>query len=472
MNYKYFIALGGAAALLPACAPKQAAHYNVLFLMADDMKPAMACYGDTIAITPALDGLAKDGILYSRAYCQQAVSGPSRASLLTGMYPDQTGVLSLNTWIRKKNPDIVTLPQAFWEAGYVTASAGKVFHGAKNNLDGLSWSLPPLFYEQIRSEAYILEEDKTDYKSVSNEFTTLDESLYYDVQIRQAALSRLDSLASGDKPFFFAVGFHKPHLPWCAPQRFLDMYLPRQLSIDTARVAGAPFQAYRSNRELIEYNDVPSDGPIPMEQQEYLKKCYYACSSFTDENIACILRRLKDLGLYDNTLIVFLGDHGYHHGEQGLWCKSTEFESSCNAPLIIKLPKGMKDRKARALADVPVSFVDIMPTLCEVCGVPAPEHLSGENLLGGSHGPYAFSQIAHSHGGVKYTGYTVRDLRWTYTEWLTPGLECAAAELYDMDGRDSLRYEKQNVLSQYPEKASALSKALHDHLDTVLGSGR
>ena len=196
MNYKYFIALGGAAALLPACAPKQAAHYNVLFLMADDMKPAMACYGDTIAITPALDGLAKDGILYSRAYCQQAVSGPSRASLLTGMYPDQTGVLSLNTWIRKKNPDIVTLPQAFREAGYLTASAGKVFHGAKNNLDGLSWSLPPLFYEQIRSEAYILEEDKTDYKSVSNEFTTLDESLYYDVQIRQAALSRLRDVES------------------------------------------------------------------------------------------------------------------------------------------------------------------------------------------------------------------------------------------------------------------------------------
>lgn len=431
------------------------------------MKPAMACYGDSIAITPALDGLAKDGILYSRAYCQQAVSGPSRASLLTGMYPDETGVLSLNTWIRKKNPDIVTLPQAFREAGYVTASAGKVFHGAKNNLDAPSWSLPPLLYAQIRPEAYVLEENKTDYKSVSNEFTTLDESLYYDVQIRDAALARLDSLCDASKPFFFAVGFHKPHLPWCAPQRFLDMYLPRRLSIDTARVVGAPYQAYRSNRELIEYNDVPSDGPIPLEQQEYLKKCYYACSSFTDENVGCILRRLKELGLYDNTLIVFLGDHGYHHGEQGLWCKSTEFESSCNAPLIIKLPKGMSRRKAAKLADAPVSFVDIMPTLCEACGVPVPEGVRGESLLQSGHGPYAFSQIVHSHDGIKYTGYTVRDARWTYTEWLTPELECAASELYDMAGRDECRYERENVLDRCPEQASAMAAALREHLATV-----
>ena len=435
--------------------------------MADDMKPAMGCYGDTIAVTPALDGLARDGILYSRAYCQQAVSGPSRASLLTGMYPDETGVLSLNTWIRKKNPNIVTLPQAFREAGYVTASAGKVFHGAKNNLDAPSWSAPPLLYAQIRPEAYVLQENKTDYKSVSNEFTTLDESLYYDVQIRNAAVGRLDSLAASGGPFFLAVGFHKPHLPWCAPTRFLDMYMPRKLNIDTARVAGAPYQAYRPNRELVEYTDVPSDGPIPLEQQEFLKKAYYACSSFTDENIGYVLQHLKDLGLYDNTLIVFLGDHGYHHGEQGLWCKSTDYESSCNAPLIIKLPKGMKAKRARALADAPVSFVDIMPTLCAACGVPVPEGVRGENLLEGAHSPYVFSQIAHSHDGIKYTGYAVRDKRWTYVEWLTPDLERAAAELYDMAGRDTIRFETQNVLAQHPEQAAAMAAILQEHLSSV-----
>ncbi len=466
-NSRYLVLLGGAAALLPGCSQKQAVHYNVLFLMADDMKPAMGCYGDSIAVTPALDGLASDGILFSRAYCQQAVSGPSRASLLTGLYPDQTGVLSLNTWIRKKNPDIVTLPQAFREAGYVTASAGKVFHGARNNLDSLSWSLTPLLYDQIRAEAYVLEEDKTDYKSVATEFTTLDEGLYYDVRIREASLARLDSLASCGQPFFLAVGFHKPHLPWCAPSKYLDMYMPRHLSIDTARVAGAPREAYRSNRELVEYTDIPSDAPIPMEQQEYLKKAYYACASFTDDNVGSILARLKELGLYDNTMIVFLGDHGYHHGEQGLWCKSTDYESACNAPLIIKLPKGFRNARRSSRVDDPVSFTDILPTLCWACGVPVPEAAAGENLLDGSHSPYVFSQIAHRHDGVKYTGYAIRGERWTYVEWLTPSMELASAELYDMTGRDSCRYERENVLDRNPQIAAELSEALSNHLHLI-----
>ena len=461
---KYMALAGGAAALLPSCSGKPPKHVNVLLLMADDMKPALGCYGDTIAVTPAIDGLASDGILFSRAYCQQAVSGPSRASLLTGLYPDQTGVLSLNTWIRKKNPDIITLPQAFRQKGYVTASAGKVFHGARNNLDSLSWTLAPLLYNQIRAEAYVLEQNKTDYKSVSNEFTALDEGLYYDVKIRQAALSRLDSLASDGRPFLLAVGFHKPHLPWCAPQKYLDMYLPRQLQIDTSRVSGAPFQAYRTNRELVEYNDVPGSGPIPVEQQEYLKKAYYACSSFTDDNVGAVLRRLKELGLYDNTLIVFLGDHGYHNGEQGLWCKSTNFEPACNAPLIIKPPFSRKGRRV----DSPVSFVDIVPTLCKACGVDVPEGACGEDLLGPSHSPWVFSQITHSHGGVKYTGYAVRDARWTYVEWFNPQMQMQAAELYDMSEREKCSYERLNVLDRYPRQAEAMSGVLQKHLETIL----
>ncbi len=243
------------------------------------------------------------------------------------------------------------------------------------------------------------------------------------------------------------------------------------MDLDTARVVLAPAQAYRTNRELVEYQDVPSDGPIPIELQKDLKKSYYACASFTDDNIGAILSRLQELGLYDNTLIVFLGDHGYHQGEQGLWCKSTNFESSCNAPLIIKMPS----KKGRALphrVDRPVSFIDLMPTVCTACRVPVPDGAMGEDLLGSAeHNPYVFSQIAHSHNGIKYMGYAIRDTRWTYVEWFTPEMDCAAAELYDMAGRDTCRYEKINVLEAHPDIAATLSEALHGHLDRVL-SGR
>ncbi len=476
--------MGGAALLLAGCGAEQPRPCNILFLMADDMKPAMGCYGDSIAVTPALDGLAADGILFSRAYCQQAVSGPSRASLLTGRYPDQTGVLKLETLLRKKDPDIVTLPQAFREAGYTTASVGKVFHGVKNSMDTLSWSWRPLYCHMPRPDAYVLDVNKTDYKSVSREFAEVDEALYYDVKIREAALYRLDSLAASGGPFFLAVGFNKPHLPWSAPARYFDLYRDRALDIDTARVAGAPVQAYRSNRELTEYQDVPSDGPIPMALQKDLKRSYYACASFTDDNVGAILARLRKLGLYENTLVVFLGDHGYHHGEQGLWCKSTNFESSCNAPLIIKLPSGSTRRlprrvggqqaawispyRAAAVDARPVSFVDLMPTLCTACGVPVPEGAMGEDLFGpAEHNPFVFSQIAHSVDGVKYMGYAVRDARWTYVEWFSPDMISVAAELYDMAGRDSCRYEKANVLETYPDVAASLSEALLHHLEIV-----
>ena len=500
---KYWALCGGAAAALSGCGVKTAVPYNglfrgkavvpynVLFLMADDMKPALGCYGDTIAVTPALDGLAADGILYSHAYCQQAVSGPSRASLLTGRYPDQTGVLKLETGMRAKDPDIVTLPQAFREAGYTTASVGKVFHGVKNSMDAPSWSWRPLLCHMPRPDAYVLAENKTDYKSVAREFSDVDEGLYYDVKIREAALTRLDSLAAADSPFFLAVGFNKPHLPWSAPEHFLEPYRGRALTLDTVRVAGAPAQAYRPNRELIEYQDVPSEGPIPMDEQEALKKAYYACASFTDDNIGRLLGRLKDLGLYDNTLVVFLGDHGYHHGEQGLWCKSTNFEPACNAPLIIKLParlskgKPSQQRSVKAVISTglvytaahtdhrPVSFVDLMPTLCKVCGIPVPEGAMGEDLLTRKHSPYAFSQIAHTVDGVKYMGYAVRDGRWNYVAWFVSGkrgtletdedgaLRPSAEELYDLSGSP---YEKVNVLDDNPETAVTLREALSQHL--------
>ena len=439
---------------------------NVLFISADDMKPLMGCYGDPVAITPNIDNFAAGATIFKRAYCQQPVSGPSRASFLTGRYPDQTGVLRLSDWVRAKDPDIVTLPQALREAGYTTAGVGKVFQTDRNNLDSLSWSIRPQLFDMKRSDQYILEENKTDYKSVSHEFTNAPDSCYYDVKIRNAAIRTLKELASEGNPFFLAVGFHKPHLPYNAPERYYRMYASSGFNIDSARVVDAPEIAYRPNREITEYNDIPSIGPISSEQQEELKRAYYAAASFTDDNVGAVLDALKELGLYDNTMIVFLGDHGYHLGEQGLWCKSTNFEQACNAPLIIKMPGQKKTHTFEGVTE----FVNIFPTVCKTCGVPVPEKVMGHNILRRSlfRKYYAFSQIPHNlkveGKNQKFMGYSVRDKRWTYVEWFDKNGKPSFCELYDMDGR---RVEDINIATSHGRKVRRMSKVLHKHLEKI-----
>ena len=233
--------LAAGAAPLGFCSEKAPKPRNVLFIMVDDMRPSLGCYGDPYAKTPALDTLAKDASVYLRAYCQQALSGPSRASILTGLYPGDNGVTELNTWIRKKNPDLVTLPQAFREAGYHTASVGKTFHGPRNTLDSLSWSQAPRLYQYGKSDEYMETYNRTGRKAASYEFHDGPEEDYLDVRICSEALNCLDSLAKGDNPFFLAVGFLKPHLPFCAPKRFLDMYDEVDFGVtDAARISGAP----------------------------------------------------------------------------------------------------------------------------------------------------------------------------------------------------------------------------------------
>lgn len=464
MKEKYFLLAGGILSF-GLCHAKDK-NVNVLFISADDMKPLMGCYGDPVAITPNIDNLAAKATLFTRAYCQQPVSGPSRASFLTGCYPDQTGVLRLSDWIRAKDPDIVTLPEALREAGYTTAGVGKVFQTDRNNLDSLSWSIRPQLFDMKRADQYILEENKTDYKSVSHEFTDAPDSCYYDVKIKEAALATLKKLAGENKPFFLAVGFHKPHLPFNAPKRYYSMYSSSGFSIDSARVVDAPEIAYRPNRELIEYNDIPSIGPISPEQQEDLKRAYYAAASFTDDNVGALLDALRELGIYDNTMIVFLGDHGYHLGEQGLWCKSTNFEQACNAPLIIKMPGQKRGHTFKGVTE----FVNIFPTVCKECGVPVPEKVMGHNIYKRSlfHRYYAFSQIPHTikidGKSEKFTGYSIRDKRWTYVEWFDKDGNASFYELYDMKGR---RVEDMNKAASHGRKVRRMSKVLHNHLRKI-----
>lgn len=460
---KKFLMAGLVPALL-GCGHGEDKPENVLFIMVDDLRPSLGCYGDSIAVTPHIDELASVSTVYSRAYCQQALSGPTRASLMTGLRPSETGVTELNTWMRKRNPDIVTLPQAFKSAGYETVSVGKTFHGAKNTLDTLSWSRTPLLYRYTKNDEYLLQENKTDKKAAAFEFTELPEEGYLDVRIREEAVRQMRDLAESGKPFFLAVGFLKPHLPFCAPERFLDLYPDKDsFAVDTLRIKDAPSLAYHDSDELRGYTDIPSVEPLDMDQNKALKRAYYACVSFADENVGILLRELKELGLYDNTVIVFLGDHGYHTGEQGLWCKSTNYEAACHSPLIIRDPDQDSGRKVSS----PVEFVDIFPTVAGLCGIGLPDGLSGKDL--GSLDPeknhYAFSQFPRPYDALHkarlrtHMGYAVRDTAWRYVEWYDNSGKLSAAELYHL-GESGLETENLSGKEEYSAREERLSSVL------------
>lgn len=431
------LSVGAMALGYVSCAPDDAGKKNVLFIMVDDLKPSLGCYGDQYAITPCTDTFASDATVYRRAYCQQALSGPSRASILTGMRPDANGVTELNTWIREKEPDLVTLPQAFLNAGYVTASVGKTFHGTRNTLDSLSWSVAPALYEYGKTDEYMFPENRTGRKAASSEFYGGSEDDYLDMRIRNEALKRLDELSCGKKPFFLAVGFLKPHLPFCAPERFKTMYDDVRFDVtDASHIEGAPALAYHDSNELRGYVDV-GKSEIDHARNIELKKAYYSCVSFADENIGAVIGKLKELDLYDNTVIVLVGDHGYHTGEQGLWCKSTNYEAACHSPLIIRDP-GQSGGK---MVDAPVELIDIFPTLTSMCGIGTPPGVQGKNLsdLDDKARYHAVSQFPrpyqalHKASRRTHMGYTVRDAGWRYVEWYDNSGVLAEKELYHME---------------------------------------
>lgn len=447
---------------------------NVLFIAVDDLKPALGCYGDPIARTPHVDALASEATLFLRAYCQQAVSGPTRASLLTGLRPEEVGVTELGTYMRALRPDVVTLPQAFREAGYETCSVGKIFHGDRNSLDGPSWSVAPVLYHYSRNEEYQLPVNKTGRKARAVEFSDAPDSCYFDVRIRDEALKRLTELSRSSKPFFLAVGFLKPHLPFCAPDRFRELYDGVDFGLDScdrALPVDAPLIARHDSEELRGYTDIPDLGPLTAAQQAELRRAYYACVSFTDENIGALLAGLRELGLYDQTLVVLWGDHGYHLGEQALWCKSTNYEAACRAPLLIREPGQSRARRVGSV----VEFLDLYPTLLDLCGIAPTTHLSGQSLrplLRGREGGrrYAVSQFQRPYPALtsrakrQYMGYVIRDERWSYTEWVDLEGHPVACELYDLapEGR-----ERRNLCAD-PRCRSVrrrLSRALHRLLE-------
>jgi iduronate 2-sulfatase len=430
---------------------------NVLFIPVDDLRTELGCYGVSHVVSPNIDRLAESGMRFGQAHCQSALCNPSRASLLTGLRPDTIRVWDLQTDLRTTVPDAVTLPQHFRQNGYHTLGIGKVFHNIFPDppswdegvfLDGFPFD-PDAVYAgeegleiQARKRQALVDagrgesaKDRFGYyylKAVATEATDVPDNAYYDGAQTDWAVEKLSELAGREEPFFLAVGYYRPHLPFNAPKRYWDLYDRETIPLaeNDFFPRSTPSMAINSMREVRGYTDFahvkhPTEGSLTEEEARLLKHGYLASVSYTDAQVGRLLDALEEEGLAEDTLVILWGDHGWKLGEHNSWGKMTNFETDTRAPLLLRAPGQLR---AGLSTERLVEFVDIYPTLCELCGLPVPpglEGLSAVPLLSQPDRPWktaVFSQYLRSGAwvgpdGAEYMGRTLRTERYRYGEW-------------------------------------------------------
>jgi arylsulfatase A-like enzyme len=426
---------------------------NVLFFAVDDLRPELACYGNSMIKSPNIDRLARAGVVFNRAYCKQAVCSPTRSSLLTGTRPDTTKVWDLKTHFRTALPDVVTLPQHFKNNGYFVQGMGKIYHGGYN--DELSWSVP---WTNPKAEAYASAENqsmvrKKRQKAIAEgknedgiraaarglpyEGEDVPDNTFHDGALAEMAVKALRDIKQKKEPFFLAVGFIRPHLPFVSPNKYWDLYDPAKIPLapNPFRPKGAPEYAILEGGELRAYANVPR-GHLPDDLARKLKHGYYAAVSYMDAQVGKVLDELERLGLRENTIVILWGDHGWKLGEHDAWCKHSNVENDTWVPLLLSVP-GMKN--AGKHTDALVEFVDIYPTLADLAGLSLPSHLEGASArpvlddLNRPWKPAVFSQYPRPFEGKQLMGYTMRTDRYRFTAWLHrhDHSKVDAVELYD-----------------------------------------
>lgn len=449
---------------------------NILMIAVDDLKPNINAYGDNYAVTPAMDRLAAMGTTFMNAHCQQAVCGASRASVLTGLRPDTVHVWDFNSKMRDDLPDLVTLPQYFKQFGYHTASIGKLFDyrccdGMSTN-DVPSWSQPHTMVNvpNMFKNHYAIEPPEGEKPITECLDKNVPDNFYGDGIRTDKALEMMRDFKNRKQPFFLAVGYKKPHLPFVAPKKYWDLYDRKAVPLAEYQdpPVGAPKFHYQDSWELRNnYSNIP-EGRLPDGMQREMVHGYYACVSYIDAQVDRLLEGLKANGLSDNTIIVFWGDHGWHLGDHGMWCKHTNYEQATRVPMIIVDPRMKKQADKVTTA---VEFVDITPTLVELAGLPQKADADGESLtalLSDAKAPFkefAVSQFPRSHKGKNNTmGYAFRNERYRLILWIHMAYKegersgpLVATELYDYS-KDPLETKD---LSESPEYA-VIHKALLD----------
>ena len=511
--------------------PSTAKKPNILFLVVDDLRPELGCYGKDYIKSPNIDALAKSGMVFDRAYVQQAVCSPSRTSVMTGTRPDTSKVWDLVTHFRKNIPEVVTLQQNFMNNGYFVQGMGKIFHGSLN--DEPSWSVP---WQVPKAPVYALPEDaalvgkapgavgnvqgepdgakgdnagaepnsyatpgadksvadaapadnkaagkkgkgkkgaggdeggKANMRGPIYECADVPDNTFQDGKVADLAVQTLQELSKKDQPFFLAVGFIKPHLPWVSPKKYWDMYDPAQIALAPNQYlpVDAPSYALNPNDgEPRAYKGIPASGPVPPEVQHKFKQAYFAGISYTDAQVGKVLAELKRLGLDKNTIVILWGDHGWKLGEHSSWGKHTNVENDVNAPLILSVP-GMKNAGTHSKALV--EFVDMYPTLSELAGIPLPSHLEGLSLKPLLENPNrawkeaAFSQYprkAGKTGSGNLMGYSMRTDRYRFTVWVDKDdhVKVDAIELYDHQNDP----QENTNLAKKPENAALVKQLM------------
>ena len=482
---------------------------NVLFISIDDLRPTLGVYGDKTAITPHIDQLASEGTTFRQTFTQAAVCAPSRASLMTGVRPDSTRVWHLGNKFREINPAAVTMPQHFAEHGYHTVNLGKIFHNYMP--DSISWHEPDLRPARYKRKDWLKRDGETFYISDAVhksqvikrdsllklrpvryadgwntgpawEAAEVHDTMYYDGAQNELTKKTLTRLASMDKPFYMGLGYFRPHLPFTAPKKYWDLYDRDKIPVanNPSVPTKAPNHTMNSMYELRHYDGF---GHIGHPQSAYrmnadtakiLKHGYYASVSYVDQLLGDVVAHLKELDIYENTIIILWGDHGWKLGEHNSFGKMTNYNIDLEVPMIIRYP-GQKNPGAQTFALT--ELIDMFPSLCEIAGIETPDYMQGTSFVPLINNPKqewksaAFSQFhrrpRHAADGGRYMGYSINTPEHHYIEWYLwnpkTGLrgELQNKELYD---RKADPTETTNIANQEnnQELVARLSQQLSD----------
>lgn len=518
MKKVYFLIPVFALFMLSACNAQKATQSNltnkknILFIAVDDLKPLLSNYGEQQMITPNFDRLAGMGMTFTNAHVQYAVCGPSRASVMTGTNPDKTKVWDLHTNFRESAPDLISMPEYLISQGYETTGVGKIYHKGSSSPghDGKSWSkphqLPKNFDGPYGEPAYAHYQDpKTKAKMAtlkkeaiskgkkkygaqskyvfnkikpSTECVNLPDEAYQDGLYTQTALSQLNDLEKSGKPWFLAVGYQKPHLPFVAPKKYWNLYNRNEIELAKFQelAKNTPQYAYHSFGEIRAFTDIDSNlgigDKIPEDKQRELIHGYMACVSYIDAQIGKLLDELEKRNILDDTVIVLWGDHGFHLGDHTEWCKHSNFEQATRIPFMFAGPGVAKKQQSHH----PVNLVDLFPTIFDLAGVAQHSQTDGKSLaplLDGNKTTTISQDYAyHQYRRGPKMGYSIRTEHFRYTEWhdknyrsydTYDATNVAGVELYDYKN-DPL--ETKNLVNDksYAKEVKQLKEKLKNHL--------
>ena len=438
---------------------------NILFIAVDDLRPELGAYGKGIIHSPNIDRLAARGMLFQNAYCNVPVCGASRASLMTGIRPTRDRFVDYSTRISEDAPGVTTLHGHFKENGYYSVALGKVLHHASDRGEDYSepnWR-PTLGagkgrdYHSPEAMRRVLEAG--DGRGPAFERGVIADSAYWDGKIAARAVEKINQLVGKEQPFFLAVGFMKPHLPFNAPERYWELYdsVHFEMPATYFRAQGTPEEIFHNSGELRNYVGVPEDKILPESYARQLIHGYYASVSFIDAQIGKVLDALEATGEVDNTIVVLWGDHGWNLGDHTMWCKHTLFNTSLRVPLIVAAP-GFDAARSRAM----VEYVDLFPTLTELAGLPRVDQLDGESLVPLLRNPDAeWTDAVYTRW---YDGDNLTTDRYSYTEWRDTAGERYARVLFD-HRNDSLEVKNVAEDVEYEAVITDLSIRLSEERD-------